>query len=224
MSHRNHTSCYLILQIELLISVVTVSRENIDVNLFLEDSIHQTMLFSNRTTPTIFWHAFQRLRMSRTGFGMLFQFLNKLVGLLICCRFRPFQFHEVFNGLGRIYNFIHQPTLSKKSSRVSPGSISRPSPRSICFSAFSTRAKNSSRVISVESACFSDTSLRRYLAARFSNPSSSAIILILRKISALRCTVLMSYNLEFRCKGMENNSYFKISKFKIQNLIKKLKS
>ena len=89
---------------------------------------------------------------------------------------------------------IHQPTLCRNSSNDSLGNISTPSPRLICSLASSTRAKNSSLVRRVGSASFSETSLRRYLAARFSRFSSSAMILILRRISAFICIAVMSSN------------------------------
>ena len=87
---------------------------------------------------------------------------------------------------------IHQPTLSRNSSNDSSGNISMPSPRLIWSLASSTRAKNSFRVRSVGSFCFSDTSLRRYLATRFSILSSSARAPRLRSISAFSCTAVIT--------------------------------
>ena len=110
-------------------------------------------------------------------------------------------------GLWRIDNLIHQPTLCRNSSSDSSGNISTPSPRLICSLASSTRAKNSSLVRRVESTSFSETSFRKYLAARFSRFSSSAMILILRRISAFICIAVMSSNnYVFWLQRYKNNS------------------
>ena len=63
----------------------------------------------------------------------------------------------------------------------------RPLPSAISCLASSTRAKNSSFVICESSSCFWAASFFRYLTARLSNASSSAITPIARYISAFNC-------------------------------------
>ena len=168
----------------LLVIVMPIGRKNVNVDLCLEDFVDQAMLLCDGTTPLTTTIPLQLLRVTRASFGMLFQFLYKLISFSISSGLRTFQFLKVFDSLWRIDNLIHQPTLCRNSSNDSSGNISTPSPRLICSLASSTRAKNSSLVRRVGSVSFSETSLRKYLAARFSRFSSSAIMLILRSNSA----------------------------------------
>lgn len=87
------------------------------------------------------------------------------------------EFGQTFLGFGGIGDGIHahrefsQLFMSSRLWKVMP------LPSAISFSALSSLAKYSSRVISVGSVCFSATSFRMYLAARFSRLSSLAIML-----------------------------------------------
>ena len=132
-------------------------------------------------------------------------------------------------GLWRIDNLVHQPTLCRNSSNDSSGNISTPSPRLICSLASSTRAKNSSLVRRVGSASFSETSFRKYLAARFSRFSSSAMILILRRISAFICIAVIiviflfsgartvqaeSNQVHLNCRGVARSRCLRLQRYK----------
>lgn len=160
---------------QLLVSVMAVGGKDIHIDFRLEDFVNHTMFLRNLTAPLSAAIALQRLWMASACLGMLLQLLDKCICFLVRCWLRALQLPKVLNGPWRIDNLVHQPTLFRKASKDSSGNISIPSPRRICSLASSTRAKNSSLLRRVGSASFSDTSLRRYLAARLSRPSSSAM-------------------------------------------------
>ena len=126
---------------------------------------------------------------SRACTGMNLQLFDERSSFAERCRLRVLQGEQIILGLRRIDNAIHQPTRFRKSSRLSLGNISRPSPRRICSRPSSTRRKNSSRYISVGSDVSSRATCRKYLATRFSAPSSSAMMPRLRKISAFNAPI-----------------------------------
>ena len=83
----------------LLVVVMPVGRKHIHINLSLKDFVNQAMLLCDGTAPLAIAVAFQWLRMTSARLGMLFQFLNKLIGFLVGGRLRTFQFLKVFNSL-----------------------------------------------------------------------------------------------------------------------------
>ncbi len=187
-----------------LVIVMPISRKHIYVNFGFEDFVNQPVLFSNGTTPLTSTVTLQLFWMARTCLRMLHQLVEQFHRFLMCCRLATTQLGQVFFCLRRKNKFVHsQRELSQ--AFISSGFVKRlPFPCLISSRASSTLAKNSSFVINVGSACFSATSLRRYLAARFSRFSSSAIMLILRSSSAFICIAVIS-NIFFRCKNTNNN-------------------
>ena len=167
--------------------IMSPRREYVNVNFGLEDFVYQTMLLGDATTPKRTSTSFESFRFASACLGMILQFLDDSINFLVSCGLRAFQPLKIFNRLRRVDNLVHQPTRFRKSSNDSPGSISTPSPHLICSLAFSTWSKNSSLLSRVGSASFSETSLRKYLATRFSMPSSSARAPRLRNISAFNC-------------------------------------
>lgn len=156
----------------LFVVIMPVGSENQHQYRIVEDSVYQTMLLGDAPAPTSLRLPLQRFWVASTCSRMAFQLLYRLVRIVNC--------------------IFHQPTRLRNSSRVSPGNILCVLPCRYSSSPRSRLAKNSSRGISVGSACFSETSLRRYFEARFSRFSSSAIMLKLRSISAFICIAVMA--------------------------------
>lgn len=100
--------------------------------------------------------------------------------LSLCLDFHTISAHRL-----RIYRSSSATLLN-----VTPG----------CFLASSTRAKNSALDISAESFSFSAASFRRYFTARFNRFSSSAMMLILRSISAFNSIEVIILVFKFTCK------------------------
>ena len=157
------------------------------------NAIHQPMFLGDTTTPTAFWLAFQWLWMARTCLGVGLQFFQQILNFCICLGLTLAKFNQPLDSLiGIFYRVFHQPTLLRKSSRDSLGSILWVLPCLYSSSPRSRLAKNSSLETSVGSDVFSLTSLRKYFTARFSKLSSSAIRLILRRSSAFSCTAVIT--------------------------------
>ena len=93
---------------------------------------------------------------------------------------------QVFFSFGsNDYIVFHRLRMCRSNSSILVNE--RPLPSAISCLASSTRAKNSSFVICESSSCFWAASFFRYLTARLSNASSSAITPIARYISAFNC-------------------------------------
>ena len=169
-----------------------IGREYIDVNFGLEDFVNQSVLFGNGTTPLTSAVTLQLFGVACTCLRMQHQLVEQFHRFFVSCRLVAAQLGQIFFCLRRIYKFVHgQRELSQ--AFISSGSEKRLHlPCLISSRASSTLAKNSSFVIKVGSACFSATSLRRYLAARLSRFSSSAMMLMLRSSSAFICIAVMS--------------------------------
>ncbi len=159
---------------------MSISRENINMNYFVNNFIYQSMLLRNSTTPQLPITTFQPFWLPRTTLRMNVKFGYQCKSFLVCLGLALAQCFKVL--LGLFFNFYrimhHRPRMYWSSSSTLANRFPG------CFLALSTRARNSSRENSVGPACFSVTSLRRYLTARFSKFSSSAMMLMLRSISA----------------------------------------
>ena len=172
----------------LFVPVMTKGRDYDNNNLCIVNLINEPVLLGYTPTPFSWSGERQWFGSSRATTRVLLQFVFQLKKFLESFRILALQAFSVFYSLLVVFDSIcHYPTRFIKSSRVSSSCNSNVGP----FFASSIRAKNSSRVNSVGSACFSATSLRKYLAARFSRFSSSAMILILRSISAFNCIAVI---------------------------------
>lgn len=178
----------------LFVAIMSIGRQYEDYDLRVVNLIDETVLLRNTPTPRPSAIPLGLFRFSRSCERMLFQFFYQFFDFAK----RPWlvepQSEQVIFSLFSKINRIscHYPTLSKNSSNVSPGSMRCTFPSRACWRDSSIRAKNSSCVNFVGSACFSATSLRRYFAARFIRFSSSAMMLMLRSISAFSCTAVIT--------------------------------
>jgi len=171
----------------LFVIIMPISRQNIYVDFCLKNAINKSMFFSDFTTPSIFRFTFQWLRVAQSCFWVFIKLANESQRFFVSLWLKAQQVLQVCLCLFLDDNLIsaHKLRIYWSSSstlvKLLPG----------CFSARSILAKKSSFVIKVVSS-FSATSLRRYLAARFSRFSSSAMILMLRRISAFICTAVIT--------------------------------
>lgn len=171
---------------------MTIGREYVNVNLCFENLIYKAMFLRDGSTPLTTAIALQRFWMSSTCHGMFHQFIEQLDGFLKCSRLTVAQLCQILLSLFRINKGVHaQRELSHLFISWGFEKLML-LPCLICSLASSTRAKNSSSLRRVGSAFFSAMSLRRYLAARFRRFSSSAIMLILRRISAFICMAVIT--------------------------------
>lgn len=174
------------------IAIMPVGRKHVNMNFGLENAINQSMFFRDLTTPTIFRVPFKRLRMPRACHRMLCYFIQKPNSLLKVSRLTAFKLGKSFFSFrSKGYSIHLQSELSHTFISFRLVKVI-PLPSAISFSALSIRARNSSSVSSVGSPCFSATSLRKYLVARLSRLSSSAMMLMLRSNSAFRCKELIT--------------------------------
>ena len=169
-----------------LITIMPIGRQNVHMDFCFENTIDKSMLLGDFATPSAFGFTFQWFRMPQTGFGMIIKLANKSQCFLVCLGLIVKQFFQICLSLFFDNYFISAHRLrmylssSSTLSKLLPG----------CFSARSILAKNSSSVIK-DGSFFSAANLRRYLAARLSRFSSSAIMLILRRISAFNCIAVI---------------------------------
>lgn len=158
----------------------------------VEDSVHQAVLLSDVPAPTSLRLTLQRLWVAGSRLGMLHKFKKHFCHLLKCFWLMALQLLHFQLCLIGVFKLIHGgQRLLRKLCNSSAEFIRCVFP---CLYSSSPRlrlSKNSSRETSVGSACFSATSLRRYLAVRFSRFSSSAIMLMLRRISAFICIAVI---------------------------------
>jgi len=173
-----------------LVAIMSIGRQNIYMDFCFEDSIDKSMLLCDFAAPSIFRFSLQWLRMSQPGFWMIVELANKSQCFLVCFGLIVKQLFQICLSLFLNDYFILAHRLRMNLSSSSTLSKLLPG----CFSARSILAKNSSFVIKVGS-FFSPANLRRYLAARLSRFSSSAIILILRRISAFICIAVIIFYL-----------------------------
>ena len=173
----------------LFVPIMPVGRDYYNNNLCVVNLVNEPMLLGDTSTPFSWPGIWQRLGFSRAGARVFLQFAFQFKKFLESFRIFALQALRIFYGLLIVFDSIsHYPTRLIKSSSVSSSRNSNVGP----VFASSIRAKNSSRVNSVGSACFSATSLRRYFAARFSRFSSSAMMLMLRSISAFSCVAVIT--------------------------------
>ena len=173
----------------LFVPVMTKGRDYDNNNLCIVNLINEPVLLGYTPTPFSWSGERQWFGSSRATTRVLLQFVFQLKKFLESFRILALQALRIFYGLPIVFDSIsHYPARLIKSSRVSSSRNSNVGP----VFASSIRAKNSSRVNSVGSACFSATSLRRYFAARFSRFSSSAMMLMLRSISTFICIAVIT--------------------------------
>lgn len=183
------------MRMNLLVTIMAVCGKHVHMNLCFEDTIYQTMFLRDGATPTVFWLPFQRFRMPCSAFRMYGDFIQQLDRLFEGSRLTSSQLGKPFLGFGSIGDGVHgQSELSQRfmSSRFVKV---LPLPSAISLSALSTRAKNSSRVISVGSAFRSATSFLAYRVRRFIRGSLSAMAPMLCQSSMfmeLSCMAVMS--------------------------------
>ena len=178
-----------------LVTIMAISGKHVHMNFCFENSIHQTVLLRDGATPTVFRLPFQGFRMPCAAFRMYGEFIQQLDRLLEGSRLTSFQLGKSFLGFRSIGDSVHgQSELSQRfmSSRFVKVV---PLPSAISLSALSTRAKNSSRVISVGSAFRSATSFLAYRVRRFIRGSLSAMAPMLCQSSMfmeLSCMAVIS--------------------------------
>ena len=142
--------------------------------------VYKSMFLSDTSAPFSSAIAREWFRFASSSTRMFFQLKFQLKKFLKSFGLFISQFPDILNGLFSIFDTIsHYSIRSRRSSTVSPSFNSYKGP----FLASSTRWKNSSFVNSVGSS-FSETSFRKYLTARFSSFSSSAMMLKFRSNSA----------------------------------------
>ena len=170
----------------LFVVIMPVGSEDEHQYGVIEDSIHQTMLFADMPTPSSLRLSFQRFGMSGACSGVLHKFMEHVCQFLKRFRFMMLQPLHVQHGFIGVVNFVHGvQRLFIKLSNSSAELMRCVFPCRYCSSPLSRLAKNSSLESNVGSDCISATSLRKYLVARFSRLSFSAMMLMLRSISAI---------------------------------------
>ena len=177
----------------LFVIIMPIGSNNVYVNLCIEDFVDESMLLRNLSTPLTCTVARELFGVTCACSRMIHQLVDQLHHFFVCIWIVTTKLRDVLLRSLRKNDVVH--TQSELSHWfISSRSENRiPSPRRISSRPSSTRRKNSSFVRSVGSACFSAASLRRYLAARFSKASSSAIMLILRSISAFICIAVITF-------------------------------
>ena len=180
---------------DLFIPIMAIGGKHIYMNLRLEDTIYQTMLLRDLAAPAVFRHPFQRFRMPCAALWVLNNFIQQFNRLSESCRLTTFQFGKPLLGFEGIGDGIHGQRefshlfISSRFVKVVP------LPSAISLSALSTRAKNSSFVISVGSAFFSIASFLAYRVRRLIRSSLSAMAPMLCQSStfiAFNCMAVIS--------------------------------
>ena len=198
------------------IAVMAISRNHQYDDLRLVNRIDQAVFLGDAAAPLACSVTLELFRVTRACLRMCPQFLNQR--FCLGKRFDVFrsQRQQIVNCiLGIVDGVLRYPTLLRKSSSDSPGNIRYTSPCLACSSERSNLWKYSSRLISVGSDVSSRTTRRRYLATRWSAPSSSATMPKLRRISAFKdpiCTVdITSVSL---VSGRKGKYYFSTKQIK----------
>ena len=169
--------------------IMPIGGEYVNINFRLKNFIDETVFLRDGPAPLPTAVTLQRFRMACTCPRVIYQFVEQFNSFLKGCWFTATQLGQILLCFLRVNDVIHvQSELSQ--AFISSGLEKRfPLPCLISSRASSTRAKNSSFVISVGSASLSFTNLRRYLATRLSMVSLSARVLKLRNISAFNAPV-----------------------------------
>lgn len=87
------------MQQQLFVVVMTVGCKHINMNLRIEDAVNEPVLLCYLATPSTFGLAFQRFRMSQSGFRMLIKFTNEFHRFLISFWLMKKQAFQVFHCL-----------------------------------------------------------------------------------------------------------------------------
>ena len=168
----------------LFVVIMPVGGKDIHIHLSIKDLINEAVLLRDFSTPLSRAVTRKLLGMTHACTRMIHQLVQQFDGFFMGTWLIMAKHRKVFlSSFGKNY-FVHgQSEFSHLfiSSRSENWTLS---PRRICSRPSSTRRKNSSLESSVGSACISATSLRKYLVARFSRLSFSAMMLMLRSISA----------------------------------------
>ena len=97
------------------VTIMPISRNDQNHDFCIINAIHQSVLLTDLPTPSTLWPSFQRLRMTKSGLGMLFQFFYQLVGLPKSLGLTLGQFLQITKGLSLKANFKrHIPRGSRK--------------------------------------------------------------------------------------------------------------
>lgn len=184
----------------LFVIVMAVGCKDSDIHFRLEYFIDEAVLLRNCPTPLPTAVTLQRFRMTCACTRMVHQFVKQFDSFLERCRLTASQFCQIFLSLLRINDVVHsQSELSH--AFISSGSEKRlPFPCLISSRASSTRAKNSSLLISVE-ASFSFTNFLAYRVSRLISGSLSAMAPMLCQSSVL---------IAFHCPAVITLYYFNL--------------
>lgn len=180
----------------LFVVVMAVGRKNIDMNFRLKYFVDETVLLRNCTAPLTTAVALQWFWMTSACTRMIRLFVDKFYSFLKSCWFTKAQPNQIFLSSLRINDVIHnQSELSH--AVISSGSEKRLHlPCLISSRALSTRAKNSSFVISVGS-FFSFANFLAYRVRRLISGSLSAMAPMLCHSSVFivfNCTAVIYSN------------------------------
>lgn len=173
------------------IAIMPAGSKHFYKHQIVENLIYKSMLFRDMPTPKHTITSLELLWFASACSRMIIKLSDKSKSLLISFRLAFAQRLQVF--LRRLLDFHKVATHKLRIYLSSSSTLSNLLPG--CSLASSTRAKNSSFVISAESAAISFTTLRRYLATRANTVSSSAITPRFCKISAFNtpiCEVVMT--------------------------------
>ena len=168
-----------------------VGRENIDIDFLVKDFVDQPMLFRDAARPLACTVTRQRFGLARACARMIHQFVEQLHCFLMGIRLVATKHCQVFFGSFRINDFVHSQSELSQAFIASRLEKRVHFPCLICSRPSSTRAKNSSRLISVGS-CFLAVSFFRYLASCFISGSLSAISAISRQICAFSSNAVIA--------------------------------
>ena len=193
----------------LLVIIMPISRENNHMHHSLCNLVYQTVFLRDSSTPQCTLSSFKRLRFASTRLGMVIKLGYQGKSLLINFWFTLEKLFQVILGLLlNLYNVsAHKLRMNWSSSSTLENCLPG------CFLASLIRVINSS-CVKADSSRFSLTSLRKYLATRSISFSSSAIILILRRISAFICMEVIFIILHFATKLNINSETIKNIKIK----------
>lgn len=167
----------------LFVVIMPIGGKDIHIHLGIKDLINEAVLFRNFSTPLSRTVTRKWLWMTRACTRMIHQFVQQCDGFSMGTWLITAQHRKIFlRSFGKDY-FVHGQSEFSHLFISSRSENWTHSPRRICSRPSSTRRRNSSLESSVGSACISATSLRKYLVARFSRLSFSAMMLMLRSIS-----------------------------------------
>ncbi len=170
----------------LFVTIMPVGGENKHNDFSILNFVDQSVPLADSTAPLARTVTSKWLGFTCSRSWMLIKFTNEGDGFLISLWLISKQAFQVFFSFGsNDYIVFHRLRMCRSNSSILVNE--RPLPSAISCLASSTRAKNSSFVICESSSCFWAASFFRYLTARLSSASSSAITPIARYISAFNC-------------------------------------